>query len=187
MLEAVCERLQLVPMVDRLLRFLQRIFTVVYEPEPGVREFLSRSETQRCPAAEVTAAVLSAGESQEMFGVPLAQRSIQPVFLRIVNRGPRPLRLSVLDIDPHYYTPLEAAGITHFSVLKRLSAYGLAAWYFLPLLLLVPLQMSTPPRANARMDTLFREQGFPLRPIARGTTAEGFVYTTLDAGTKTVR
>src|SRR6185436_18935442 len=126
---------------DRLLRFLQRIFTVVYEPEPGVREFLSRSETQGSPAAEVTAAVLSARESQEMFGVPLARRSIQPVFLRIVNQGPRPLRLYVLDIDPHYYTPLEAAGINHFSVLKRLSAIGIAAWYFLPLLALLPLKL----------------------------------------------
>src|SRR6478672_8981747 len=165
MLEAVCERLQLVPMLQRLLRFLQRVFTVVYEPEPGRRTFLARSQTQENPLAEVTAAVLSAEESHELFGAPLARRSIQPVYLRIVNRGARPLRLYVLDIDPHYYTPLEAAGINHFSVLKRLSAYGLAAWYFLPLLLLVPLKLYTAARANARMDDLFREQGFPLRPV----------------------
>src|SRR5581483_9016950 len=106
-------------MLQRLLRLLERIFTVIYEPEPGLRAFLARSQTQRTPLAEVTAAVLSAEESHELFGVPLARRSIQPVFLRIVNRHHAPLRLYVLDIDPHYYTPLEAAGINHFSVLKR--------------------------------------------------------------------
>jgi len=174
-------------MLQRLLRLLERIFTVIYEPEPGLRAFLARSQTQRTPLAEVTAAVLSAEESHELFGVPLARRSIQPVFLRIVNRHHAPLRLYVLDIDPHYYTPLEAAGINHFSVLKRLSAYGVAAWYFLPLLLLAPLKLYTAARANGRMDDLFREQGFSLRPIPPGAAAEGFVYTTLDAGTKTVR
>ena len=174
-------------MLDHLLRFLQRVFTVIYEPEPGVRAFLARAQTQETPVAQVTAAVLSAQESHEVFGVPLARRGIQLVFLRIVNRHTTPLRLYVLDIDPHYYTALEAAGINHFSVLKRLSGYGLAAWYFLPLVLLMPLKLYTAARANRRMDDCFREQSFPLRPIPPGATAEGFVYTTLDAGTKTVR
>src|SRR5262249_48317511 len=128
-----------------------------------------------------------AQESQRLFGVPLARRSIQPVFLRITNRHTEPLRLYVLDIDPHYYTPLEAAGINHFSVLKRLSTYGLAAWHFLPLLLLLPLKLYTALRANSRIDDCFRAQGFPLRPIPPGKTVEGFIYTTLDAGNKTVR
>jgi hypothetical protein len=173
-------------MLDRLLRVLQRVFTVVYEPKPMLRAFLARAQIQETPVAQVTAAVLSADESHEVLGVPLAHRSIQPVFLKIVNRHATPLRLYVLDVDPHYYTPLEAAGINHFSVLKRLSAYGLAAWYFLPLLLLVPIKLYTATRANRRMDDCFREQGFPLRPILPGATAEGFIYTTLDAGTKTV-
>ena len=93
----------------------------------GLRTFLTRGQTQESPLAQITVAVLSAQESQRLFGVPLARRSIQPVFLRIVNRHSTPLRLYLLDIDPHYYTPLEAAGINHFSVLKRLSAFGIAA------------------------------------------------------------
>src|SRR5262245_1697594 len=187
MSEAACEGVQIALMLDQLLRFFQRVFTVVYEPEPGLSAFLARAQSQETPIAQVTAAVLSAKESHELFGVPLAHRSIQPVFLRIVNRHTTPLRLYVLDVDPHYYTPLEAAGINHFSVLKRLSAYGLAAWYFLPLLLLMPLKLYTAARANRRMDDCFREQSFPLRPIPPGATAEGFVFATLDAGTKTVR
>lgn len=173
-------------MFDYLLNVLRRIFTTAYSPDPTLRSFLSRGQTQSTEVAEVTAAVLTSQESSRQFGVPLAHRGIQPVFLRITNRHVAPLRLYVLDIDPHYYTALEAAGINHFSVLKRLSAYGVAAWYFLPLLLLVPLKLLTASRANQRMDDCFRNQSFPLRPIPPGETAEGFVYTTLDAGTKTV-
>lgn len=174
-------------MFQRLARALQRVFTTVYAPQPELQTFLARSQTQQSPQAQVTVAVLSAQESRELFGVPLASRSIQPVFLRIVNRHTSPLRLYVLDIDPHYYTALEAAGLNHYSLVKRLSAFGIAAWYFLPLLLLLPLKIFTAARANRRMDDLFRGRAFPLRPIPPGETAEGFVYTTLDAGSKTVR
>src|SRR6478609_10883889 len=147
-------------MFSRLLHFLERVFTIVYTPQPEFRAFLERSQKQHTPLAEVTAAVLSAKESQRLFGVPLARRSIQPVFLRITNHHTGPLRLYVLEIDPHYYTPLEAAGINHFSVLKRLSAFGVAAWFFLPLLALLPFKLFTAYRANRRMDDCFRDQGF---------------------------
>jgi hypothetical protein len=173
--------------VRQLLHLLAKIFTIVYAPKPELRTFLERSQTQQTPLAEVTVAVLSAHESQQVLGVPLARRSIQPVYLRITNKHAAPLRLYVLDIDPHYYTPLEAAGINHFSVLKRLPTYGIAIWYFLPLLLLMPIKLYTALRANRRMDDCFRALSFPLRPIPPGETVEGLVYTTLDAGNKTVR
>src|SRR6185503_12348206 len=41
-------------------------------------------------------------------------------------------------------------------------------------------------RANRRMDELFREQAFPLRPVAPGKQSEGFVFTGLDIGNKVV-
>jgi hypothetical protein len=181
------ESATLLNMFSRLWRLVLRIFTLVYEPQPDLRTFLTRGQSQETPLARVTVAVLSAQESQQLFGVPLARRSIQPVFLRVENRHTTPLRLYVLDIDPHYYTPLETAGINHFSVLKRLSAIGIAAWYFLPLLGLLPLKLWSAARANRWMDDCFRQQAFPLRPIPPGETAEGFVYVTLDAGSKTVR
>ena len=174
-------------MFSRLWRILLRVFTIVYAPEPELRTFLTHGQTQESPLARVTVAVLSAHESQQVFGVPMGRRGIQPVFLRIENRHTTPLRLYVLDIDPHYFTPLEAAGINHFSVLKRLSAIGIAAWYFLPLLALLPPKLISATWANRRMDDCFRQQGFPLRPIPQGETAQGFVYATLDAGSKTVR
>jgi hypothetical protein len=173
-------------MLLRCWRLLQQLFTTVYAPKPDQRAFMQRAQREDTSLAKVAVVVLTATESHEVFGVPLARRSIQPVFLEIENRHSFPLRLYVLDIDPHYYTPLEAAGIHHFSVLKRLSGYGIAAWYFFPLLLLLPLKLFTATRANRRMDDCFRELSFPLRPIAPGETTSGFVFTTLDAGSKTV-
>ncbi len=106
--------------------------------------------------------VLSPVESQRLLGVPLTRRGIHAVFLQVTNRHTSPLSLAALDIDPHYDTPLEAAGINHFSVLKRLSAFGVATWYFLPLVMLLPWKLITAARANPRMDDCFRQLAFPL-------------------------
>ena len=166
--------------------FFRRVFLTPYAPEPTLRTFLARAQTQQGPAAEVTVAVPDSRESARLFGVPLARRGLQPVFLRVVNRGDAPLRLQVLSIDPSYFTPLEAAAVNHHSVLKQLSAFG-ALWLVLPhLLLLLPSKLVSARRANRRMDECFRSQAFRLRPVAPGGAAEGFVFTRLDAGTKVV-
>ncbi len=171
-------------------QLFQRLFTVAYDPDPSYREFLSRAQTQDSPLAQVTVAVLDAAESERVFGVPLARRGIQPVFLRVVNRGQTQLRLHVVTIDRNYYTPLEAAGVNHYSILKRLSAFGVIGWFFLPLLALfalIPFKLISAYRANRRMDVHFQEHAFRLRPVPAGHEAEGFVFTHLDFGTKVVR
>ncbi len=138
----------------------------------------------------MTVAIPDARECEQIFGVPLTRRGLQPVYLRIANRSATPLRLQLVNIDPNYYTPLEAAGVSHFSILRRLSAFGLLGWLFVPLLplllLLLPLKIITAYRANRRMDDCFRSLSFHLRPIAPGESSEGFVFTPLDAGTKIV-
>jgi len=169
---------------------LWRLMTTPYTPEPTLRAFASRAQTQENAKAQVTVAVLDTAESSQFFGVPLARRGIQPVHLRIVNRSDALLRLQLVEIDPNYYTPLEAAAANHFSIVKRLSMFGLIGWVFfwmfLPLLLLLPFKLVTAYRANRRMDEFFRSQAFHLRPIPPGGTSEGFVFTSLDAGTKIV-
>jgi LssY C-terminus len=166
---------------------LRRLFTTSYSPEPTLRTFMARAQTQQNQAAEVTVAVLDAKESARMCGVPMARRGVQPVFLRIVNRGSAPLRLQVVNIDPSYFTPLEAAGVNHYSLLKRLSAFGILGWFLLPFVfLLLPFKLITAYRANRRMNECFRSLAFRLRPIAPGGAAEGFIFTRLDAGTKVV-
>jgi hypothetical protein len=167
---------------------LRRIFSISFEPDATLRTFMSRAQTQADSTAEVTAAVPDARESARLFGVPLARRGIQPVYLRIVNRGQQPLRLYLLALDPNYFTPLEAAAANHFSILKRLTALGLLGVIFLPLFaLLIPFKLFAAYRANARMDELFQTSAFHLRPIPSQGVAEGFVFTPFDAGTKVVR
>ena len=165
---------------------LWHLFTTPYRPEPTLRTFASRAQTQENSKAQVTVAVLDAVEAARLFGVPLARRGIQPVYLRIVNRSDRLIRLQLVRIDPNYYTPLEAAAANHFSIAKRLSAFGLIGLLFLPLLLLIPFKLITAYRANGRMDEFFGSQAFHLRPIPPGGVSEGFVFTSFDAGTKVV-
>lgn len=176
-------------MIATALRRLWHLVITPYEPCPAAAaggEFMARAQTQEDPRARVTVAVLAAAESRRLFGVDLARRGIQPVFVRIENRAAEPLRLQLVGIDPRYFTPLEAAAAVHFSILRRLSAFGTLGWLFLPLLLLVPLKLVTARQANRRMDELFREQGFRLGPIPAAAAAEGFVFTTLDLGTKVI-
>jgi hypothetical protein len=168
----------------------RRLFTTPYRSDPALRTFLTRAQTQEAPGAAVTVAVLDAAESERLFGVPLARRGLQPVYLHIENRSEVHLRLQLVSIDPNYFTPLEAAGVNHFSLLKRLSAFGILGWFFLPLMfliiLIIPFKLITAYRANRRMDECFQSQAFRLRPIPPGGVTEGFVFTRLDAGTKIV-
>jgi LssY C-terminus len=173
------------PVVSEIWRWL----ITPYTPDPTVDSYLERAQTQQGPLAEVTVAVLDAKESAGLFGVHAARRGVQPVYLRIANRSSSGLRLQLVSIDPNYYTPLEAAGVNHFSIVKRLSAFGLLGWMFLPLLpllVLLPLKLITAYRANRRMDEFFSRHAFHLRPIGPGGTSEGFVFTPLDSGTKVV-
>jgi hypothetical protein len=168
------------------------MFTAPYAPAPVTDTFLKRAQTQQGSMAEVTVAVPDAAESTRFFGVRLARRGLQPVFLRIANRGSAPLRLQVLSIDPSYFTPLEAAGMNHYSLMRRLTVFGILGWLLLPFLflpmlfVLVPFQMFTAYRANRRMNEWFQAHAFRLRPILPGSSAEGFVFTRLDSGTKIV-
>ena len=166
---------------------LWRMVTTPYHPAPACDSFMARAQTQEQPRAAVTVAVLASREAKTLFGVDVARRGIQPVFLRVVNRSSQSQRLQMVSIDPNYFTPLEAAGVNHFSIGRRLSAFGAMGWVFLPLLAVVPLKLITAWLNNARMDDFFREHGFRLGPIEPGEAAEGFVFTTLDLGTKAVR
>jgi hypothetical protein len=172
--------------IDSLRATLWRLLTTPYTPDPTLRSFTSRAQTQENASAKVTVAVLDAAESAHLFGVPMARRGIQPVHLRIENRSDKLLRLLLVEIDPNYYTPLEAAGVCHFSIFKRLSAFGLVGVLFIHLLLLLPFKLVSAYRANGRMDDFFRSKAFHLRPIPPGGTSEGFVFTSLDSGTKVV-
>jgi hypothetical protein len=71
--------------------------------------FKSRSQTQTKNGVTVTAAVPTDEEARAIYGVDLASREIQPVWIEIENRGDEPLWLLTAGVDPAYFSAGEAA------------------------------------------------------------------------------
>lgn len=168
------------------MRFL-RWLVVNYQPSPDAREFLQSAQTQEQDGLEVRVAVLDSHASRKFFGVPLARRGIQPVWVHVINHTAQPFRLQFLAIDPNYFSPLEAAAANHFSGGLRLLNYGLLAWlFFLPVILLLPIKLISVFRANGLMDAFFHDHAFRMRPIGANGEQSGFVFTNLSLGSKSV-
>jgi hypothetical protein len=72
-------------------------------------DYRARAETRVEGAVRVSAVVLSPAESAASFGVPLAGKNIQPVWLEIENGEDTDLFLSPLGVDPDYLAPSEVA------------------------------------------------------------------------------
>ena len=170
---------------DPLARHLIVCYSLQAAVEPSFLDSAQHAEQEN---VVVSIAALDARQSRRLFGVPLARRRIQPVWLRIENRGSPRRRLHLVSIDPKLLLPREAAAANHYSVGNRLMALGLIGYLvFLPVLLLVPLKIiSGLPTATLAGRALFCEQAFPLRAIAPGKASEGFVFTSRDVGTKVV-
>jgi len=118
--------------------------------------FRERAQTKSEGNVTVTAAVPSAEESRRLFGVSIYKRGVQPIWLEIENRDEEPVYFLPARLDPDYFSPFEAAYVSHFA-------------YVTP--------------ANDEMDRYFfkRRQGIRISP---GTVRSGFVYTPVDEGTK---
>lgn len=168
------------------MRYFQWLF-VSYQPCPEAREFTDSAAVQQADGLEVRVAVLDAHASRKFFGVPMARRGIQPVWLQVINRTPHPYRLQFLAIDPNYFSPLEAAAANHYSGGKRLLNYGVIAWlFYLWLILLLPIKLLSVFRANGQMDAFFHEHAFRMKPTPAGGEQSGFVFTNLSLGSKSV-
>ncbi len=154
-----------------------RWLTVNYRPAQDDQQFLPRAQTQCMDDVEVTVAVLDAVESRRFFGVPMARRDIQPVWLKIANRSRAAFRLNLMSIDPNYFSPHEAAAANHFSAGRKLLEFGFL-WLVLPVLLLpllivLPLKIIGARRANRKMDAFYQEHAFRLRPFCPAPKQKG--------------
>jgi hypothetical protein len=173
-----------------------RFLGIPYSPDPGHRPFVGRAEARRDGDLIVKAAVLDDRESERFFGVPLARRGIQPVWLEITNHAREPFRFRQASLDPNYFPPLEAAYVNHFRFMRRIVAFSLLAWYIVPLfilfgwlilpllVLLSPFKILAARSANQRMNAYFEEHGIGWALIKPGDEVAGFVFTSLDEGTK---
>jgi len=172
--------------VANLRSFLWRLISVPYRPRSEDRTFFERADTQTRANLTVETAALGSAESHRVFGVRMAHRGIQPVWIRIVNNSAETHRLDLFSLDPSYYTPLEAAYVNHFAVGKRLLSFGLLGWVFFPLIPLVPFKLAGARSANRKMNAFFHTHGFRPGPIQPGTEKSGFVFTGLDEGIKDI-
>jgi hypothetical protein len=118
--------------------------------------FKERAQTQVENNIRVTAAVLSAEESEAVFGVPLYKKGIQPVWLEIENNDEDLVAFLPVGLDPDYFAPLEVAYVHRYRFAKN---------------------------TNQQMERYFHGQAMNLY-IAPGSVESGFVFTNLDLGTK---
>ena len=128
-----------------------------FDPQPMQDEpFLSRAQTKHEGNVRVTVAALGAEEAERVFGVPLADEGIQPVWVEIENQKKQFLWFMAAGLDPEYYAPNEAAYKSH-------STFSAAT--------------------NEQIDRHFENMALP-KIIVAGATTSGFVFTNFDEGAK---
>lgn len=98
------------------------VLSDVLDFDPKEAALAGRIETDCLEGATVSACILPDDEARERYGVNLAGKGIQAIWLRIVNHTPHELLLLTADLDPDYYTANEAA----YRFRKTLTSGGLA-------------------------------------------------------------
>ncbi len=128
-----------------------------FNPRPmSELSFRERAKTQTESGVRVTAAVLSAEETEALFGRPLYKKGIQPVWLEIENNTGNRVWFPPVGLDRDYFAPLEVAYLYHQSFSKA---------------------------TNDRIDQYFHQKTISTR-IEPGGVQSGFVFSTLELGTK---
>jgi hypothetical protein len=105
----------------------------------------------------VTVAVPTIAEAQVIYGVDLASKHIQPIWVEVKNDGTSPYWFLPSGLDPNYYSPSEAAFAFH----------------------------TGSDDANRERDEKFQKLQFQ-NPVRPGTTQAGFVLVNLDEGFKAI-
>lgn len=119
------------------------------------RSYLDRAVSRAGYNIFVTASVPERREIRAVFGAPLDEVGIQPVWLKIQNLGPHSYLLFLRSIDPDYFSPYEVARRAN-----TLSDRSLEEFY-----------------------PFLRDHEIP-RFITPGAEVEGYVYTHADEGLK---
>jgi len=121
--------------------------------------FLGRTVQEERGELTVLVSVPTNAEARQIFGVDLAKRQIQPIWLEVRNDSETTFWLMRHSIDANYYSAREAAYVAHFFMR---------------------------PSTNGRMDEHF--SALEIDPtIEAHSTRSGFVFSNLKLGTKEVR
>ena len=140
------------PAVRRMLAVvvLSMALEGVASAQSAPQDYKSRAVMREDGGLRVSVAVLSPEESEGVYGVPLASKSIQPVWIRIENHDDRAYYLMFPGLDPDFFPASEAA-----------EAFG------------------TSPAQQAELGRRFRDLGFRavslLRDFYEDTTEDAYV------------
>jgi len=121
-------------------------------------DFLNDSETKTENNISVTTSVLTDKESNDIFGVDLFRKGIQPVWISITNKAEDSYAFLPISVDPDYFAPNEVAYL-----FQGLFGGG---------------------QIHPQLSERFNKYGFEFKRINPGETREGFVYTNFDPGIK---
>jgi hypothetical protein len=131
-----------------------------YKPAPAsYQPYLERIERQTNGAVVAEVAVLGRKEAEKMFGLPLHEKNIQPVWLRLSNASTNQYYFLPAGLDPDYHPASEVA----YMFRKFLAA-----------------------KRNRRVATDLEARKLDMA-IPPGTTNEGYVFANYDPGAKHVR
>jgi hypothetical protein len=118
--------------------------------------YVARARSGTQGEVRVSAAALSANESAAVYGSPLADKLIQPVWIEVENNEDVPYWLMFAGLDPNFFPASEAA--------EAMAAGGSN-------------------RKLEELDRRFSELAFR-NPVPPGATVSGFVLTNLNEGVK---
>jgi LssY C-terminus len=128
-------------------------------PSEAKQDYKSRTVTRTEGGVRVSTAVLSADESATVYGVPLAKKSIQPVWIEVENHEDRAYYLLSPGLDPNFFPASEAS---------ETFASGESS------------------EQKVELERHFRQLAFR-NPVLPGVSTSGFVLTNLDEGFKFVQ
>ena len=119
-----------------------------------------RSLTKASNGIRVSTTVLGDEEARQIFGIDLARKKIQAVWLEVENNIDRPILLLPTAIDPDYFAPLEVSFAYHKAFATE---------------------------ANAALDAHLLSLNFPIRNLIRPkSSASGYIFTNWTKGMKVI-
>ena len=115
-----------------------------------------RAKSETKGQITISASVPGEAEAQAIFGIPIYDRGIQPVWLNIENNSEERVRFAPTGVDPDYFSPLEVAYMHRKGYTKE---------------------------ARRQMNERFYRSSMP-RQIPAGESRSGYVFTHASTGTK---
>ena len=120
--------------------------------------FRARAEVLESDGIQVSAALLTPDELNAVFGLDLAAKGIEPVWLEIENRRDEPVHFLISGMDPEYFAPLEVGHLFRASFASERNE-----------------------RVSDHISSLAIDYRAAIPP---GTSARGFAYTNDSVGAK---